>query len=107
MFIKGKPGVGKSSIVYQAAAAIHNGATAASAVGGFPQVPWFIAFPSMDRDPSDVGGLYGMNATGKWVRQPSDLWEGMVANPDGGVLCIEELPQATSLMQCALRELLL
>lgn len=104
MFIKGAPGVGKSSIVYQAAAGIFNGSTVASAVGGFPIVPWFVPIRAVDRDPIDFRGvLYVSEGKGHWTTP--DLIEKLV--PEGGVLCIEELPQAVPAVQCVLRELLL
>jgi hypothetical protein len=104
LFIKGAPGVGKSSIVYQAAAGIYNGSTVASAVGGFPIVPWFVPIRAVDRDPIDFRGvLYVSEGKGHWTTP--DLIERL--GPEGGVLCIEELPQAVPAVQCVLRELLL
>jgi len=103
-FVKAAPGVGKSSIAYQAAASLYNGATVASAVGGFPEVPWFLPIRAVDRDPIDFRGvLYVTDGRGQWTTP--DLIERLV--PEGGVLCIEELPQAVPAVQCVLRELLL
>jgi hypothetical protein len=104
VFIKGQPAIGKSSIVYQAAAAIHDGSTVASAVGGFPRVPWFVPIRAVDRDPVDFRGvLYVTDGKARWTAP--DLIEQL--DPAGGVLCIEELPQAVPAVQCVLRETLL
>lgn len=104
VFVKGPPGVGKSSIVYQAAASIYNGSTVASAVGGFPPVPWFVPIRAVDRDPIDFRGvLYVTEGKGQWTTP--DIVDRL--GQDGGVICIEELPQAVPAVQCVLRELLL
>lgn len=104
--ILGAPGTGKSSIVYQAAAGIYNGSTIASAVGGFPAVPWFYAIRAVDRDPIDFRGvLYVKDGKAEWTTP--DIIDRLREAPDGGVICIEELPQAVPAVQCVLRELLL
>jgi hypothetical protein len=102
--IESAPGLGKSSIAYQAAASVYDGATVASAVGGFPQVPWFLPIRAVDRDPIDFRGvLYVKDGKSEWT--VPDIIDKLT--PDGGVICIEELPQAVPAVQCVLRELLL
>jgi hypothetical protein len=104
VFVKGAPGTGKSSVVYQSAAGIFDGSTVASAVGGFPEVDWFLPIRAVDRDPIDFRGvLYVADGKSRWTTP--DLMERL--GPDGGVICIEELPQAVPAVQCVLRELLL
>ncbi len=106
IFLSGPPGVGKSSLVYQAASAIYDGATLDSVVGGTPDVPWFVVVKAPDRDPVDLRGIpFVRDGATCWARP--DLLDSMARSPAGGVLCIEELPQATAAVQCVLREILL
>lgn len=105
ILLKGPPGTGKSSIVWQAASAIWNGATTASTVGGLPDVDWFNVIRATDRDPVDLRGIpYQENGCTLWAKP--DLIAALTKSP-AGVICIEELPQATPAVQCVLRELLL
>jgi len=104
VYLQGPPGVGKSSLVWQAASALFDGQTLDSTVGGLPDVPWYYALRATDRDPVDLRGLPTIiNGATVWARP--DLLDVMRA--PSGVLCIEELPQAIAAVQCVLRELLL
>ena len=104
VFLKGSPGIGKTSLMFQAAAAIYNGGSNLSTVGGLPEYPWFVPISATDKDPVDLKGL-------PYVKDGHTYWSVpeiiSALHPDGGVICIEELPQATSAVQCVLRELLL
>ena len=105
-FVKGPPGVGKSSLAFQAASKVYDGDSVASAVGGFPQVPWFCCVRAVDRDPIDFRGvLYVTDGKAQWTIP--DLVDKLTASPDGGLLLLEELPQAVPAVQCVLREVLL
>jgi hypothetical protein len=100
----GKPGGGKSSLVYQAASQIYNGPTYISTVTGLPDHPWWVVIRATDRDPVDLRGI-------PYVKDGQTYWSVpdliRLLRPEGGVICIEELPQAMPAVQCVLRELLL
>jgi len=85
VFIKGAPGTGKSSIVWQAASACWNGQTAASTVGGLPDVDWFVTIRATDRDPVDLRGIpYQQDGYTLWAKP--DLLASL--KDGGGVICV-------------------
>jgi len=104
MLLLGAPGLGKSSVAFQAAAQIYNGPTNATTVTGLPDENWFVVIRAMDKDPVDLKGLPFVK-DGKTQWSEPDLIG--LLRPEGGVICIEELPQALPAVQCVLRELLL
>lgn len=103
----GAPATGKSSVVRQTAREWITGVRAGeSSVGGFSDVPWWISFPALDRDPTDVRGLLIPDGNGGATWTTPDILE-LMQEAEKGVLCIEELPQALDAMQCVLRPALL
>lgn len=100
----GPPGLGKSSLAYQAGSVIHNGEDFHSTVTGLPDVPWLVTIRALDRDPVDLRGLpFVKDGKTRWS-EPELMSQ---LRPEGGIILIEELPQALPAVQCVLRELLL
>lgn len=101
-YFQGPPGIGKSSIVWQAASAVFNGETTDSTVGGRPDVQWYREFRGSVHDPVDLSGVPSVEKGVTQWNPPA--W---VPTKGKGVLCVEELAQCAPAMQAGLMELLL
>lgn len=105
ILVLGEPGIGKSSIAFQAAARIFNGGDFCSTVKGLPDVDWFVVEKAVDKDPVDIKGLpYTKDGHTHWST-PALLTR--MRKSEHGVLVIDELPQALPAVQCTYSELLL